>query len=325
MPVRVDRLFHVRSGDYHAISELAEGRIPLVSCGDINHGLLGHFDIPTKLRYSDAITVAYNGQPLTAKFRPYEFGAKDDIGVLIPHLEVSPLALAYTAWCFNTMRWRFSYGRKCFRDKLCRMYVDIPIKTAGGDIAIDDDKIGRWLRSQPLDLRPKVRKKPTRAASSFKWERTRLKEIFRLQRGSFHSLSELGEGTHATVSRTENDNGVTGYFSPPAGSVVYDPGLLTVSTVTGDAFVQAEEFIATDNVIICIPLFDMAIETSYFVAAMINREKWRYGYGRQCYTERLSAMSILVPMKDGEIDQEAIKKVVQKQEYWSFVRGAIAQ
>ena len=99
---------------YHATSELDYGDTPLVSCGNINHGFIGYYDIAPEKRYSDAITVAYNGQPLTAKFRPYKFGAKDDIGVLTPHMPVGQLALVYVAAMLNSMRWRFPYGRKCF-------------------------------------------------------------------------------------------------------------------------------------------------------------------------------------------------------------------
>ena len=94
MRVRMDKLFNVKSGDYHStVDELDDGDTPLVSCGDVNHGFIGRFDIPPEKQYRDTITVAYNGQPLTAKFRPYEFGAKDDIGVLIPHQPLGELVL----------------------------------------------------------------------------------------------------------------------------------------------------------------------------------------------------------------------------------------
>ena len=88
--VAIDSLFSVRSGDFHATDkELDPGAVPLVSCGDVNHGLVGFFDIPKVKQYRDAITVAYNGQPMTAKYRPYAFGAKDDIGILEPLVPMS--------------------------------------------------------------------------------------------------------------------------------------------------------------------------------------------------------------------------------------------
>ena len=72
--VMIENLFRVRSGTIHAADqELAPGDTPLVSCGDVNHGLVGYFKIPEEQQYEDALTVAYNGSPLTAKYRPYRF------------------------------------------------------------------------------------------------------------------------------------------------------------------------------------------------------------------------------------------------------------
>ena len=80
MRTKLRRLFDIKSGDYHALWELAPGSIPLVSCGDINHGFIGRFDIPPEKRYANAITVAYNGHyTLTAKYRPYEWGLYTDL------------------------------------------------------------------------------------------------------------------------------------------------------------------------------------------------------------------------------------------------------
>lgn len=51
--VMIGDLFRVRSGNIHAADkELAPGNIPLVSCGDVNHGLVGYFQIPDDHRVS---------------------------------------------------------------------------------------------------------------------------------------------------------------------------------------------------------------------------------------------------------------------------------
>ena len=320
--VRMDRLFDIKSGDFHAVGDLDAGDTPLVSCGDVNHGFIGRFDIPTEFRYCNTITVAYNGQPLTAKFRPYEFGAKDDIGILLPHEPLSDVALIYIAALLNSMCWRFSYGRKCFRTKLGKVQIKVPVVIRKGLIQIDEAYISDVVCLNELDKRPKPVRKRMMAMPAIKWKARRLNEIFDLQRGDFHSLKELGPGSCATVSRTENDNGVVGYFERPEGAEKYSAGLITVSTVSGDAFVQMEDFIATDNVIVCVPHYDMRVTTSYFIASMINHQKWRYGYGRQCYREKLSALIIQVPWRNDRIDESAIAKVVCQQPYWSFVSKA---
>jgi len=123
----VKALFDVRSGDCHATSELGPGRIPLISCGDIGNGLVDYFDIPEEWVHSRAITVAYNGSwPLTTKFHPYRFGAKDDVAVLVPLKPMKDSVMLYAAALLNRLVWRYSYGRKCFKAKLRDVTLIMP-------------------------------------------------------------------------------------------------------------------------------------------------------------------------------------------------------
>ena len=319
--VLIGALFNVRSGDFHATHrELEPGSIPLVSCGDINHGLVGHFDIPVEKQYRDAVTVAYNGQPLAAKFRPYVFGAKDDIGILVPRSPVNDRALIYVAAMLNAKRWRYSYGRKCFRNKLEAVEIGVPVNVSKqGTWCLDLDYIDNLLGTVSLDARPEPQSSSKCALPDVEWVERRLDEVFDLVRGDFHSIKGLAERKFATVSRTEADNGVVGYFEQPDGSTIFSPGTITVSTVSGDTFVQVEPFIATDNVVMCIPKERMRPTSGYFVAAMINEQKWRYGYGRQPYVGKLSGLTIRLPWRDGKLDEVTMEAVVSQQPYWGFV------
>jgi hypothetical protein len=321
--MRIGQLFEIRSGDFHATyRELGPGSIPLISCGDVNHGLVGYFDIPTEKQYSEVVTVAYNGQPLAAKFRPYVFGAKDDVGILVPRTHMNERALVYVATMLNAKRWRYSYGRKCFKTKLESVEVEVPVCTSSaGSRHLDLRAIDCLLEGVCFDARPSVDAPTTRALPTVEWVECRLDQIFNLVRGDFHSIKDLAEGRFATVSRTEADNGIVGYYEQPAGSTVYPPGTITVSTVTGDAFVQVEPFIATDNVVMCVPKQPMQSASAYFVAAMINGQKWRYGYGRQPYVHKLSNLTIRLPWWNDRLDEEAVEEIVSRQPYWPFVNG----
>lgn len=142
--MKVSDLFHVKSGDFHAIKELEPGTVPLVSCGDTDNGVMGYFDIPAANQYREAVTVAYNGSwPIMAKFHPYTFGAKDDVAVLIPRHEISRLGLLYTAALLNRMTWRYSYGRKCFREKLAEVDIALPTVMVGEIPMVDEAAVTR--------------------------------------------------------------------------------------------------------------------------------------------------------------------------------------
>jgi len=312
----IEALFEIKSGDFHATKELDNGDIPLISCGDFNNGLVGYFDIPDEKQYSNVITIAYNGRPLTAKFHPYSFGAKDDVAILLPKFDLQEKTLIYIASLFNRQTWRYSYGRKCFKGKLKYLTISIPVLESG---EIDETYIAGLFSSlkEHVPEKSKIEEVKSREIA---WKSLIITELFELQRGDFHAISKLDKGDLPTVSRISYNNGIVGYFNPPDGANIYPPGLITVSTVTGDAFIQLSEFIATDNVVICIPKITMPLPTLFFVQIMLNRAKWRYSYGRQCYKTKFSQTKIYLPIDDnGQLNHDLMKSSIQNTSYWNYL------
>lgn len=162
---RIGDLFQLIAGDYHSLAEIPEGPIPIASCADGNNGIAGFFAIPPKEAYSHALTIAFNGSPLTTKLHPYKFGAKDDVAVAIPrkltHNPWPAEALIFIQAQLNAERWRFSYYRKCFRAKLGRLTVELP-QTRDGDF--DIDFMVAAVRAQPFwwFLSPRLREWTTK-------------------------------------------------------------------------------------------------------------------------------------------------------------------
>ena len=125
-PVRLDTLFDLRPGDYHALNRVSAGTVPVVSCGDANNGITGYFDVPPTHRHR--LTIAFNGMnTLTTKFHPYEFAAKDDVAVCVPRTGLRLTTLLFVQVMMNRERWRYSYYRKCYIDKLRRFEVMLPV------------------------------------------------------------------------------------------------------------------------------------------------------------------------------------------------------
>lgn len=317
---RVADLFEVRSGNFHATKELDSGNTPLISCGDTNNGLVGYFDVPEDKTYRRSITVAYNGQPLTAKYHPYGFGAKDDVAVLVPkNGPMRDTTLLYVAAFLNGTQWRYSYGRKCFKEKLTNLRVAVPVLASDED-TIDEDAIAKLFPENFEQFIPERVSAGIATIPQLRWGTFDLTGLFDLERGDFHSLTALAEGEFPTVSHVSTDNGVVGAFERPDEAHVYGRGHITVSTVGGDAFVQLEDFIVTDNVIVLVPKTELRLTTLFFVAFVLNRQKWRYGYGRQPYKAKLERVKIYLPVAaDDQIDEDAIESIVKQGPYWKHV------
>ena len=155
------------------------------------------------------------------------------------------------------------------------------------------------------------------------WQQFLAGDIFNIERGHFHSIADLDPGRFVTISRIRADNGFVGFYDMPDGAQEWPAGTITVSTVTGDAFMQPVPFIATDNVVMCTPKAEVDGFTPAslaFAAQMLDMVKWRYSYGRQCYQSRFAKTEFALPITDdGGLDHAYMEAMVKGIPYWTFV------
>ncbi len=311
----------IKRGDFHASSKLETGDVPLVSCDTLDDGIEGYFDIPTSKTQQNCVTITCDGVYAgTAFFRPYRFAAKDNVLVCRPKKDTSPSVIYYIVALINAGRWRFCYARKCYLNKVGKILIPYPVTSDG---AIDAREINRRIKARPFsEIMPRIT--PLKSITGkLKFRLFELGKLFHLERGDFHSLSKLEQGYYPTVSRISSNNGVVGHYMKPSRAHVYPPSIMTVSTVTGDTFIQFEGFMSTDNVVMCIPKNRMKLTTLFFIANMMNRMKWRYSYGRQCYKTKLAQTKMVLPAKDisGELDEDVMEKIVTGSTYWDFLQS----
>ncbi len=141
-------LFEVKSGDFHSVSELSPGAVPLISCGIQDNGIIGFYSPPADMIYRAKLTVAYNGDyPLMAKFHPYSFAAKDDVAILNPHKSLGLASTLFIQLLLNREVWRHSYGRKLYRTRLAKFELTVPID---GNGSLDETGITEWFEANPL-------------------------------------------------------------------------------------------------------------------------------------------------------------------------------
>jgi hypothetical protein len=300
--------FKVQYGDrtYTDKSILDDGETPLVASQGVGNGVYGFFDVPAKY-HSPIITVPRTGSIGYAFVQLLPCTVTDDCMVLIPRKQYTTEYLYYVAAVVRFSRWRFNYARKITPIRLGQLKIDS-----------DEEFIPTLYYEEMLQ---KLYPKPTKNLNPFSLVKLEadfnITSLFTLQRGHFHAIDQLEEGSYPTVSRVSDNNGVTGFYKKPAKAQILPKITLTISTVTGDAFIQYFPFIATDNVVICIPINPMKTTTLLYIQALLNKVKWRYSYGRQCYKGNFEKTVIKLPItKDGEIDETYIEGVVTNLQYW---------
>jgi hypothetical protein len=141
----LESLYDLVAGHYHSLSDLPSGDVPVVSCGDQNNGISGYYGVRQHL-HRNKLTIAFNGMnTLTTKYHPYTFAAKDDVAICSPKRPMRLTTELFIQIMLNRERWRFSYYRKCFIDKLRRYQVFLPVK----DNQIDEDVIQAIIETSP--------------------------------------------------------------------------------------------------------------------------------------------------------------------------------
>ena len=306
--MRIVDLFHVKRGKGEYREKLEEGDTPLVSATNRNNGIIDHVDIEPTFT-APAITVErVSGQAFVQLF---DFATvPDDVSVLIPRERTSLKKLFYISSQINTLKWRFSYSRKLTSTRLIPLEIDLS--------NFQDEEINISDRFPESMTREEI--EHNLQSNSFN-----VLDLFWIDRGDFHALDKLDEGDIPTVSRIAENNGVTGYYEKPEGAKIYNKGILTVSTVSGDSFVQLDNFIATDNVLILRPKRRFRITTLFFIQLMITLQRWRFSYGRQPYKRVFSKTRILLPVdEDDEIDEEYIETLVTNCYGWEIVERQLA-
>ena len=105
-------------------------------------------------------------------------------------------------------------------------------------------------------------------------------------------LEETGIGNYPYVTTQAINNGIEGFFN-----VATEKGnILTVdSAVLGFCAYQAKDFSASDHVEKLIPKFNLSPYIAMFLTTIINREQYRYNYGRKCSQTKLKQSQIKLP------------------------------
>jgi hypothetical protein len=150
-----------------------------------------------------------------------------------------------------------------------------------------------------------------------KWKNFDLCDLFEITGSKTTSLLELtdeyGKGSYPYVTTQATNNGVEGFYD----FYTEEGNVLTIdSAVLGYCAYQEFNFSASDHVEKLIPKFPMNRLIGLFLATILNKEQYRYNYGRKASQSRLNARSIKLPAKpDGTPDWECMENYIKSLPY----------
>ncbi len=149
-----------------------------------------------------------------------------------------------------------------------------------------------------------------------KWEWFLYEELFEINGSKTtprEELEDVGIGEYPYVTTQAVNNGIAGFYK-----IYTEQGnVLTVdSAVLGFCAYQAHSFSASDHVEKLIPKFKCNKYIALFLVTLINREQYRYNYGRKCSQKKLKCSKIKLP----SIVNECGKRVPNWQWMEDFIK-----
>lgn len=317
MTVKLESQFKITYGNkkLHNKENLESGKTLVISSTGTDNGHYGFFDTPTTIT-PPVISVPSTGSVGESFVQLHPCAVDDNCLVLYPKKEYDIEYLFYIATEVRRAKWRYMYGRQITPYRLGKLDI----------IASDDYKPAFSWNNLAKKVTPKRNLTKNVELKEPTLKEFNITELFDLQRGHFHAIDKLKQGKYPTVSRVADDNGLVGFYQKPKKAKVFPRFLITVSTVTGVAFLQFKPFIATDNVIVCIPKSELRLTTLLYIQSVINKVKWRYSYGRQCYKRVLKKTVLTLPViATAKIDEDYIQKMVINQPYWKAYNKKILE
>jgi len=290
--MKVIDLFWVYSGnklDFGKQQQYDSGT-NFISRNSNNNGIVGKvlIDDSNKTYKAGDITVPLGGSYLLSCFvQDEDFVTAQNVAVLRARNEsMTDLEKWFYCYALGINRFKFSaFGREV--NKYLKN-IELP------------DNIPDWVYNVSiLPIKTKIKHTILPSFDLNKWGEFELgtgdNPLFIISGTKTTKLSELegyGEGKYPYVTTQAVNNGIAGYYD----YYTENGNVLTIdSAVLGFCTYQELPFSASDHVEKLTPNFKMNKYIALFLVTLLNKEQYRYSYGRKCNQGKIKKTTINLP------------------------------
>jgi hypothetical protein len=248
------------------------------------------------------LTCAGGGSVLSTFVQTKPFYSGRDLYILTPKTEMRLEEKLFYCHCIKMNAYRYRYGRQANKTLKDIELPDFPdwLKT----YTIDYSRIttGVEKKGLPLDIS--------------KWKKFKISDLFDVRGTKTTIVSILeshGSGMYPYITTQSSNNGVKGFYNyyTETGNV-----LVIDSAVAGYCSYQEENFSASDHVEKLLPQFNLNKYTGLFLVSILNKEGYRYNYGRKCNQIQIKNTIIKLPVdEDGCPDWQFMEDYIKALPY----------
>ena len=320
---RYDEIFDIKHGFYNKKPEdNPNGDIPFIGATDSNNGVTSHSDLETiaittktgddnnspleEKIFENCIAVTNNGSVGYAYYQAKKFTCTHDVNPLyLKGHEINPYIALFLCTLIEKERFRWAYGRKWRPVRMPSSKIKLPVTA---ERKPDWKYMEDFVKDQIIPQLPKkaqkvwLKKYDTTPQKQEKMKLNRedgkgfvYDSIFDIRKGKRLTQADMIEGNIPYIGAIDSNNGLSSYIGND--SQLHAANTITVSYngSIGYAFYQDKEFWATDDVNILYPKFNLNRYIAIFICALIEKERYRFCYGRKWDLEAMKKSRIKLP------------------------------
>jgi hypothetical protein len=310
--MKVSDLFELRQGNGFELmhidaSDSDDSEVNFVSRTAQNNGVVARVNIVEGIEPfpKGSITVALGGSVLSSFVQINPFYTAFHIMVLEPKTKMSLQEKLYYCMCIKANAYRYSYGRQANKT-LKDIELPMPLPKWVFDTSVEPIKTTILKNSLPLNAEL--------------WCEYELQDIFDIKYGINLELVNCeisNSGGINFVSRTATNNGVVAQVKPIQNKEPQKAGLISCSGGGSvlSTFVKRHDFYSGRDLYVLIPKYPMSIYSKLFCCNIIEKDKYRFNYGRQA-NKTLPILKIKLPcLPSGEPDFDFMENYIKSLPY----------
>lgn len=301
--------------------EYGEGEYPYVTTQAGNNGVAGFYNYYTEEGNCLVVDSAVLG---TCTYQKNNFSASDHVEVLEPKFKLTDNIAFFLCTLINMEQYKYSYGRKRSQTKLKDEYLLLPVDSDGKpDWEFMDsyiEKLENLERESKGSLKDALRTNGSyNEICKENWKDYRLGDLFdKVYKSTSYVKQECeelfeNEGINF-VSRTEDNNGCDTVVEKNEGMAVEKGNALIIGDTTSTIFYQEKEFVTGDHIVVCRSKW-LNRYTALFVKSILEKERFRYSYGRAFIMESINNTIIPLPTKNDEPDWNYMETFIKSLPY----------
>ena len=302
--------FDMKPGKYYDESKYSFGDVPLVSASNTNNGIMKLTDLEPSFQ-GNCLTIGKVGATTFYQSKP--FCASPDVTVLLPKFDMNKYIGLFITTIINQERFKWSYGRQIRLGDSLELCIKLP---PGRNDFPDYDFMEKYIKSlHYLPITTCIEKSDI-VLDIDDWKEFSISDLFNITVSKDNNLQCSNKGDTIYVASSADNNGVTARVDSNPSQ---EGNTLTIARngSVGSAFFHPKPYCASpDDVRVLTPKFPMTKYSALFIKTVIEKEKYKYTYGRKLGSKRIMNMVIKLPAKkDGSINLEYIEEYIKSLQY----------